>query len=181
MSNLLSTNKIDTGGYGYTLRLLFGAFMVLGIVALLGIFIIFPTYISIRVDRISFEERNKAIVESVNSVQNKEERNALIDARKRIEDLESVFSSNNEVMDILLAVIERRPNGANISGIQYTNKNGKETTRISGTIENRSQTQMYVAALESDRMFSTVNIPIATLADADEGIFIITAIGNSGI
>ena len=181
MSNLLSPDILNESKSDYVARLLLSVFIVLGITALLGILIIFPAYISVRVDRISLEEQNIALQESASVVQNRQQRDALIEARKRIETLNAVFSEDNEVMDLLRTIVERRPSGVSLTGLQYTLKDGKKTTRISGAIDKRSQMKAYIDALESDKIFNSVNIPVSALAGAGRGLFVITAVGGSDI
>jgi hypothetical protein len=177
MSNLLSSDSLDIRRLEYAHKILFGIFSVVGLTALLGFIILLPSYISIRGDRISIEAQNEAIAESVSVSQSNKDRDDLIDARKRIESLEKVLSGGNVPTEVLGAIIDRRPSGLTIDAIQYVSKDGKETSRISGTINSRAQLQAYVSSLESDKLFDSVNVPVSALADADEGLFVITTSG----
>jgi len=181
MSNLLSSESLNIRRFEYANRILFGIFSAVGVSAMLGAFALLPSYILIRVDRISIESQNKALAESVSAAQGSRDRDNLIDARKRVESLEKVLLSGSIATDVLSAVIDRRPSGLYINAIQYISKDGKETTSISGTIESRAQMQKYVSSLESDKLFTSVNVPVSALADADEGLFVITASGLSNI
>lgn len=181
MSNLLSSDSLNIRRLEYTNKILFGIFSTIGISAMLGALVLLPSYISIRVDRISIEAQNEALAESVSVSQSSQDRDDLIDARKRIESLEKALSGGSVPTDVLSAIIDRRPSGLRINAIQYVYKDGKNTTRISGTIDSRAQMQAYVSSLESDKLFDSVNVPVSALADADEGLFVITTSGTSGI
>jgi len=181
MSNLLSVDSLNVRRFEYANRILAGVLIAIGISAMLGTFILLPLYISIRVDRVSVEAQNLALDESLNAKQSSHDRDDLIDARMRIESLEKILSIGSTPTDVLNAIIDRRPNGLNINAIQYISKDGRDTTRISGTIESRAQMQAYVASLQSDMLFDLVNVPVSALADADEGLFVITTSGTSGI
>jgi hypothetical protein len=177
MSNLLSSDSLNIRRLEYANKILFGIFSVIGVSVLLGVLVLLPSYISIRVDRISIEAQNEALFEFVSASQGSKDRDDLIDARKRIESLGKVLSILSVPTDVISAVIDRRPTGLKIHSIQFISKDGKDTTRISGTIEKRAQIQAYVTSLESDKLFSSVKVPVSQLADADEGLFVITTTG----
>lgn len=180
MANLLSPKQLKIRRSEYTNVVLTGAFMVISVATFIAVLALLPAYILIRVDRVSLESQNQAIAESVSAAQGNSDRDQLIEARKRIEAINGALEESNMASLIMRALVERRPNGLRIQSVQFTSRE-KDTVRISGTMESRAQMQRYADSLSSDSLFESVSVPVSALADADDGIFVITTVGNSNL
>jgi Tfp pilus assembly protein PilN len=178
MSNLLSNESLKVQRFEFSSKILLGSFIMIAISAVIGILVLLPTYILIRVDRVSIEEQLNAYSDSVSVSQNNKDRDDLIDARKRMESINKIFSRKSLATEIITSVTERLPKGIYLNSIQYFSKDSKRTINISGSIESRAQIRAYVSSLESDKLFDSVTVPVSALADADEGHFVITAEGT---
>jgi len=154
---------------------------MVGSVLLVSSLALLPAYILIRVDRVSLESQNRALEESVSASHGNKDRDDLIEARKKMDAINTVFESDGIAIETVATLVDRRPSGLLINSIQYSYKDGRRTTRVSGTIENRAQMQQYAVSLEADSLFDSVTVPVSSLADSSEGIFVITASGDSSL
>jgi len=180
MANLLSVEQLRIRRTEYTNRILTGSFIIIAAASLIASLALLPAYILIRFERISLESQNQAIAESVSLSESNTDRDVLIDARKRIEAIDKTLHNTGAVALLMRTLIERRPEGLRIQSVQFTSRE-KNTTRISGTMESRAQMQEYIAALSASSLFDSVSVPVSALADAADGIFVITASGGTGL
>jgi len=180
MANLLSVEQLRIRRAEYTNRILTGSFVIIMSASLIAFLAILPAYILIRSERVSLESQNQAIAESVSASQSNSDRDDLIDTRQRIEVIDKTLNSSGVALQIVRSLVELRPEDLYIQSIQYT-AGKRDTTRISGVVESRARIQEYISSLNTSGLFDSVSVPVSALADAADGIFVITASGGTDL
>ncbi len=106
---------------------------------------------------------------------NKADRAALILARKRISALEHIALQPRTV-ELIAAVVKSAPAGVVLTSINYSHKVDETTLSLSGSATRRQAAQEYVRLLQAQGLFSSVSIPLTSLARAEDGSFQIAAV-----
>ncbi|MBP9669677.1 MAG: hypothetical protein KBE09_05310 [Candidatus Pacebacteria bacterium] len=106
---------------------------------------------------------------------NKADRAALIAARKRIAALEDIARQPRTV-ELIGAVVKSAPLGVSLTSIHYAHKADETTLSLSGSATRRQSGQEYVRVLQTTGLFSSVSIPLTSLARAEDGSFQIATV-----
>ncbi len=106
---------------------------------------------------------------------NKADRAALIAARKRIAALEDIARQPRTV-ELIGGVVKSAPVGVSLTSIHYSHKTDETTLSLAGSAARRQAGQEYVRILQTTGLFSSVAIPLTSLARAEDGSFQIATV-----
>lgn len=143
-----------------------------------------PPLVLIRANAAALEEEIRTLDNSLSVRQERVEREELSAAREQIDALSDVFDADRELTEALRTAIERRPDGIALERIHYSrlhteDENGERgELAVSGTAPDQDALSEYIASLEGARLFTSVDLPLSTLARVEGGTFSITITGS---
>ncbi len=136
-----------------------------------------PGYINMRSEKQNLSTVLDATMKNAEEQEKNAGRETLLGSKRRIEALSAIVAPT-EASRHILDVVSVKPSGVALTAFSYVHKNGEGTLVVSGTVTSRAALSGYVQALEASKRFSSVVVPITTLARVEEGEFDITLSGN---
>lgn len=91
--------------------------------------------------------------------------------KKAMDILKIDISLRPHIAESIIAVLENRPKGVSVENISWVNEESGIKLSISGIASNRELLRRYVLLLQSNKMFSGVDIPVSAFAKAEESNF----------
>lgn len=178
MSNITQQNTRTALAREQWLRVIATVLLIVGAVAAIGAAALLPAYLKTQATRSALALQIEAAVEKTNKARAESEREALIRARERLRALGGIADQETTMTEAMRAALAARPDGLVVTALLYTHRSDGSQLRISGEMQQRSDLQAYVSALETDTLFSAARVPVSALAQAEEGRFDIVAEGQ---
>lgn len=178
MSNITEIQTRKKLATEQLLRIAATVLLLVGAVASIAALAIVPAYLKTHAARSALTLQTEAVKEKTEAAQAESERESLIATRERLTALSAIAGRGNTMTEALRAAMSARPDGLAITALSYAYRDEGSELRISGQMQQRSDLQAYTSALETSALFSAARVPVAALAQAEEGRFVVVAEGT---
>jgi Tfp pilus assembly protein PilN len=177
MRNLLLEQDKKNIHREYLFRLGVVYFLFLFTTVVIGAVFLLPSYFLSETKEASVRERTSIIEQSI-AIREQEARSGLLVETKQRLELLSFKRSNSAVTGTIQTIVTHKPAGVSISQFLYTKqREGQSTLTIEGFAKQREDLLAFRKALEQEREFQNVELPISNLAADRDVKFTITIKG----
>lgn len=154
-----------------------GAFLVF-LTGITGIALQMPSYFLSKTKEQSAQEQMTAIQKRAETQQRDEISAELRGAQEKLSVLETEPSES--LSAVTRTIVDTQPTGIQLSALSFV-RQGEENTgsiRLSGIASNRETLRSYVSTLQSEDVFSQVELPVRDLASDEDIQFSLTITGS---
>ena len=174
MTNILKKTTLERQSAELSARLLMGVSAGLSLAAIVLALSIAPAYVSVRAETSALTLE----MQQTKAATSRDGHATLAAAKKRVTALSDAAASG-AAGDAITRVLADRDAAITVTSIQYSHAtDGTGTLVVSGTAKTRQSVQSYVATLQSERLFTNVNIPVSSLTTSEAGKFDINISGT---
>lgn len=180
MSNLLTTNEKDIVVKEYRLRLAVVSTSALGVLMIIGVISLFPSYVLSNSKYKIIENELSIITEQIEKEALGDPEEIIADTNNKLTILEANSGLGINAYEVIRELTERTNLDIHIKDIFYNNNN-KDNIKLSinGISNDRGGLLAFVRGLEDSAMFSDIDLPISNFVKDKDIDFSITITINS--
>lgn len=157
----------------YLLRLCVVSLWFLGALASIALLLLVPPYVSLQIKKGVLLDESESIKAAISS-QGTDVVDAFLKETNTRAALLATYQPRRNVHKLVEALVAQTPAGVHLTGITYTTKNGPEKLIIRGVADERESAVVFVRQLETEALFSNVDLPISNLARNEDIVFTMT-------
>lgn len=166
MANLLPKTAKDSARGEYRARVGIVALSLSLVVFLSGVFLLSPSYFFSRQNARNATAHIQYEQDLLLATKGGDTRRATIDdINKKLSLLLRAFSSPLSAREVVDTVIAHKPSSVRVGGIFFLSSPGASTLTLTGVASDRNSLSTFIKSLDSDPLFSSVEIPISNFVE----------------